>query len=272
MSIFKTIIPAATVLAIAAMLEACDRKAGADNNIEFETRVDSIGYLMPDYNGDSVYVARKYSVVWPEKIGQQDFDALRDSLLNLTFGDTVSTTFDSAAKKFMTSLTDNMESDSVAPVFTKVPYDVAFDSGNSSIEMINSEVTLLNPQVLVVQVDTYTYYYRAANGMQTERFLNYSIADHKLLTPENTFKPGNETAILDVINAAARDKFREPGTLFDQPIASFDNFQIEEGAMVFVYQPMDIAPHSTGIVKVPVQSYDLYRFLTPLAIKALGMD
>lgn len=272
MRLFKTIIPCALTAVAGLIAESC-AKPETDSTIEFVTRVDSVGYMIPDFFGDTVFTASKYSVVWPEKIGRTDFDALRDSLLNLTFGTDTPDSFDKATQQFMTTALDGLrdESDSTF-TYKKVPYTEAYDNNRNNISIINSNVTLLTPDVLVVQVYNYEYRYGMAHGMQTERFLNYSIANHSLMTPENTFKPQNGTAILDLINAEARKRYPGEGTLFAEPIASFDNFQITEEEIVFVYQPYDVAPYSTGIVRVPVSQYDLYRFLTPEAIKALGLD
>lgn len=274
MSIFRTIIPVAFISALVISVESCSKKAGDENTIEFETRIDSVGYVVPDFYGDTVYSASKYSVVWPEKIGQEDFETFRDSLLNLTFGDSAASTFEQATERFLNAALNNlrMEGDTTEFIYSKVPYEEAYDASRANISQINSIVTLLNPQLLVVQVNTYGYVYGSAHGSQSERFLNYSIADKKLLSPENTFQPGNEKAILDLINTAAREKYTGEAVLFDTPIASFDNFQMTEDAIIFVYQPYDVGPYSSGIIRVPVSNYDLYRFLTPLARKALSLS
>lgn len=271
---FRRILPMATVFVGAVCAASCGNKNENPDTIEFETRVDSVGYVVPDFYGDTVYSASKYSVVWPVKIGQEDFDALRDSLLNLTFGDTVATSFDGASERFLRIALNNlrMDGDTTKFIYSKVPYEQAFNEARTNISVTTSDVTLLNPKILVIQVDTYGYMYGAAHGMQTERFLNYSIAGHKLLTPDNTFKSGNGTAILDLINTRAREKYTKEAVLYDTPIASFDNFQLTEDAVVFVYQPYDVGPYSSGIIRVPVPNLDIYRFLTPLAREALDLD
>ncbi len=271
---FRTILPLLAVLAGAIGAAGCGSKSENPDTIEFETRVDSVGYVVPDFYGDTVYSASKYSVVWPVKIGKEDFDVLRDSLLNLTFGDTVATSFDGASERFLRAALNNlrMDGDTTEFIYSKVPYERAFNELRVNISVTTSEVTLLNPKILVVQVNTYGYMYGAAHGMKTERFLNYSIAGHKLLTPDNTFKPGNETAILDLINSRAREKYKAEAVLYDTPIVSFDNFQLTEDAVVFVYQPYDVGPYSSGIIRIPVPTLDLYRFLTPLAKEALDLD
>ncbi len=270
MQTFKTIFYMAAVAACAIMAESCGNN-DSRSTIEFETRVDSVGYMTPDYFGDTVFTAAKYSVVWPEKIGQQDFETLRDSLLSLTFGSDKNADFDTAAKHFMTAGIDELRQDGDSTVtYKEVSYDSAYVADKRNFSMISSDVTLLTPKILVVQVYNYRYYYGAAHGMHTMRYLNYNLVDHKLITDGNLFKPGNEPAILDLINASAKAHYNEEGALSPDPIAYFDEFQITEDDIVFVYQPYDVAPYSTGVVRIPVSKYDLYRFLTPEASVALS--
>lgn len=267
---FKTLFAVSAVAALTVVSESCSHNAGS--TIEFETRVDSVGYVMPDFYGDTVYTAAKYSVVWPEKIGQEDFNALRDSLLQLTFGsNSGSSTFDEAAKKFMLAGIDELRTEGDTTfVYNQVPYDTAYAADRRNLSVIISDVRLLTPKLLVVQVYNYSYYYGAAHGMQTVRYLNYNIANRTLMNASNIFKPGNDTAILDLINNSAKEHYPEEGTLFPDPISTFGSIELTEDEVVFVYQPYDVAPYSTGIVRVPVNIFDLHRFLTPEAAATLS--
>ena len=268
---FKTIIPAALIALTAVAVNSCSGTSNADT-IEFETRTDSIGYLVPDYYGDSVYSAARYSVVWPKRIGEQDFNAMNDSLTMVTFG-VKSDNFDDAAKYFIrTGLNDLIQDpDSGARKYEVVPFETAYEARRTNLNLISSEVTLLTPDILVVAVNNEYYFYGAAHGMRVRRFLNYSIKNHELMTAANTFAPGNEKAILSLITTAAHERYPDEGVLFDAPIEKFDNFQVTDTDIVFVYQPYDIGPYSSGILEVPVSQQDLYRFFTPAAIAALGL-
>lgn len=270
---FKTILPAAFVAALALCLGSC---GNSDKNevIEFETRADSIGYMVPGFfNGDTAYCATRYSVVWPERIGRQDFEALRDSLTSLTFG-VKAETFDRAAQEFMRAGIDEMTqiSDTTSMAYSQTDYTTAYNAPINAMQQVNSTVSLLTPKLLVIDVDTYNYYAMAAHGMQTRRFLNYSIAQHRLMTAQNTFKSDMSKELLSLIGARAKALYPDEGVLFDQPITYYNNFRVAEEDIVFVYQPYDIAPYSSGIIEIPVNQYDLYRFLTPEAITALSLD
>ncbi len=271
MKLCKKLLPAALVGLLTLGVASCNG-SGSKDSIEFETRTDSVGYLIPDYYGDSVYAAARYSVVWPKRIGEQDFNALCDSLTQLTFG-VKGVDFKEAAKTFTQAGLNNLiaESDSVTLEYEKVPFEEAFDEPRANLNMVNSEVTLLNPNLLVISVDDQTYFYGAAHGMMTRTFLNYSILNHQLMTVDNTFLAGNDKGILSIINNVARERYDAEGVLFDAPIETYNNFQITENEIVFVYQPYEIGPYSSGIIEVPVSQQDLYRFLTESAIKTLNL-
>lgn len=261
--------------AVAALIacQSCGGKSDAsdaDIRIEFETRTDSVGYIVFNTGlADTVYAAAKYSVVWPEKIGEEDFHAMRNQLMRITFGQT-DKSIDKAAEDFLISPLRELSEDSDSIVYRKVPFTEAYDSFGNTYSQVNSEVTLLNPQLLVIRATSYVYYYGAAHGGEVVDYLNYSLVDHAILTPDNFFVPDSKTAILDLINEAVKAEY-PPEALFDGPIEDFSTFEITDSDIVFVYQQYEVAPYSTGTVRVPVSQYDIYRFLTPLARQALSL-
>lgn len=286
MELKQTLFPAIALTLLGAAATSCGNSAKSETNgkeageptaqnvIEFATYADSVGYVVSDFiEGEPVYAAAKYSIVWPEEIGQQDFKAMRDSLISLTFGAAPETSFANAAKEYLTSPLQNFYADMSGnvPEYQTVSYNEAISAAGNNEQTLTSEVTLLTPDLLVVKATNYIYYYHAAHGMTSVAYLNYSIKNHQILDASNLFKPGNDTAILDLINNAAKAKYSEEGELFEEPISTYANFKVTGDEIVFVYQPYEVAPYSTGIVEVPVSQYDLYRFLTPAAQTALGL-
>lgn len=268
----RTLLPIVAVMAMVCAVESCSGPR-SNSDIEFATMADSVGYKLNEFAMDSslIYCAARYNVVWPEKIEQQDLNVLSDSLMSLTFGykaDDVN----QAAKDFLCSGLDEMRTEGDTTfTFTEVPFPEAYAAPFNNVATVNSEVSLLTTNLLVVDVTSYTYYYGAAHGMQTRRFLNYSLVKHQLLTPANTFKADSSKAILDLINREARAKYPGEGVLFAEPIVQYSNFQITNDEIVFVYQPYEVGPYSSGIIQVPISKYDLYNFLTPEAIATLNL-
>lgn len=269
----KTLLPVTLVALLVVCVEACGTKADngeADIRIEFETRTDSVGYMVLHSDlADTIYAAAKYSIVWPEKIGEEDFQALRNRMLEMTFGES-NTSIEKAAAQYLTSPLKELQESGDSISFSKVPYPEAADAMNSTYAQVESEVTLLNPQLLVIRSSQYAYMYGAAHGGQNVDFLNYSLVDHKILTADNIFTKGSKQPILDLINEAVKEVY-PPEALFSERISDFSTLEITDSDIVFVYQQYEVAPYSTGVVRVPVSHYDLYRFFTPLAKSALGL-
>ncbi len=264
---FRTIFPMLTAGALAITAESCG--GGESDTIDFVTRADSTAVLLPDYLGDSAYVTSRYSVVWPEKIKSQDFDAFKDSLVNITFGTTGSNTFDQAVAEFMKQpLLTAMDADTMTTL--PADYTTAMESLYITVNDVESNVSLLSPDLLVIDVAHYSYMAHAAHGMSTLRFLNYSIKEHTLLTPDNFFTSDAAGALGPIIKEAAQKKYSE-NALFADATYTIDNFRITEENVEFVYQPYDVGPYASGIITVALSHYDVRPYLTPVALSTLGL-
>ncbi len=266
---FKTVIPVMAVASLAIVAESCQPTAKGDDTIDFITKTDSVCSLIPDYMGDTAYIASRYSVVWPEKIGQQDFDALKDSLVNLTFGTTGVNTFEQGVAAFMERPVVEMGADTMKT--EAADYAVAVESPYATLNQVQSTVSMLTPDVMVIDVQYYGYYSHAAHGMQTLRFLNYSIKEHTLLNADNFFKAGAAEAISPMIAKAANEKYAE-GALFADAEFGINNFRITEQNIEFVYQPYEVGPYSSGIITVAIPTNSISDYLTPTAISTLGLE
>lgn len=264
---FKTFFPILTTCALAIIAESCGRSE--PDTIDFATRADSTAVLLPDYLGDSAYVASRYSVVWPEKIKSQDFDAFKDSLVNITFGTTGINTFDQGVAEFMKQpLLTAMDADTMTTL--PADYTTAMESRYITVNDVESNVSLLSPDLLVIDIAHYSYMAHAAHGMSTLRFMNYSIKEHTLLTPGNFFTADAAKALGPMIKEAAQKKYSE-NALFSDAVYSIDNFRITDKNVEFVYQPYDVGPYSSGIITVALSHYDLRPYLTPVALSTLGI-
>lgn len=259
--LLRTLLPIIVVGVLASVAQSCAHRGSADV-IEFATRTDSVGYVMPDLHGDTIYTAARYSAVWPEKIDEQDFRELTDSLLMYTFGSTDGG-FRHAAESFMKQ---GLDSDAA---HSEVPYTKAVEEEKANVFDVEASVSLLTPDVLVVEVYNYAYAYGSAHGYYTRRYLNYSVREHALLTADDMFT--DSAAVLNLIRRNAADKYA-PGDMVDaSEIQSITDFRISDQDIVFVFQPYDVAPYVVGVVEVPVAQYDLLPYLTPIAKSTLGL-
>ena len=93
--------------------------------------------------------------------------------------------------------------DSTIASYGKAPYASAMTAHHITSSDVESTVSLLTPDVLVIDIFSYGYVDRSAHGMQTRRFLNYSIKEHTLLTADKMFKPESADSISTLIAATA---------------------------------------------------------------------
>ncbi|MDE7387755.1 MAG: RsiV family protein [Muribaculaceae bacterium] len=265
-TLFRTIIPAASAALLAIAAESC-RHTSESSVIDFTTRADSAAWLLPDYYGDSAYVAARYSVVWPERIGSRDFDALKDSLTALTFGEYTSADFDRASERFLRRTLATLTADTLER--QPASFAEAQEAAVASMTAVESEVSLLTPDLLVISVHSWGYMPYDAHGTQSRRFINYSIRDHSLLTADKVFTSGSNDAIGKLIEQAARGKYTE-AALFADACFTIGDFRFTDSGIEFVYQPYEVGPYSSGIITVELPAEGLAPYLTPAALSLFG--
>lgn len=269
-AIFRSLTAAAAAGAMSLAVASCGGTAGdTSDDFRFNVRADSTAYLIPDFYGDSVYTLSVYSLIWPESVNGNDIDILSDSLLHAAFG-VVGLDFNDAVNQYHQQCLLNMDGDSVFN-HTDVQVSVASKAEKLNLSMVTSEVTLLSPRLLVIGVTNYSSYYGSAHGMYGTNYVNYSIQEKRMLTATNVFDETRAADILRNINEAAAMTL-EPGTLLVDSITTYANFRLTDNDVVFVYQPYEIAPYSSGVVEIPVSLYNLYDAFTPLGRTALGLN
>lgn len=265
-TLFRTIIPAASAALLAIAAESCHHTSES-SVIDFISRADSAAWLLPDYYGDSAYVAAHYSVVWPERIGSRDFDALKDSLTALTFGTDAPTDFDRASELFLHRTLSTITADTLD--WQPASFADAQEAAVASLTAVESEVSLLTPDLLVISVYSWGYMPYDAHGTQSRRFINYSIRDHSLLTADKVFTAGSNDSVGALIEHAARGKYTE-AALFADARFNIGDFRFTESGIEFVYQPYEVGPYSSGIIAVELPAESLSPYLTPAALSLFG--
>lgn len=269
----STVVAALAVASVlATTVSSCGgRRSGEEISgiVEFTVRTDSAAWLMPDFYGDSVYFVTSYSFVWPETMGGQNLDVLQDSLRSLAFG-SAGSSFAEASGAFLASGLEPADADTV---ISRVPVPIAEarDAERAGMSSVSSRVVWLSPELMVMGVDSYGYYYGAAHGYKTTRYLNYSLRTDSVLTAGNLFKRSDSETILEAVKRSALESCPE-SAVDTALITGYENFRLTDSDVVFVYQPYEIAPYAMGVVEIPVSVYDLFGNFTPFGHKALGLS
>lgn len=138
-----------------------------------------------------------------------------------------------------------------------------------SLMMSKISVNLLTPEVLVMQVFTYSYAEGAAHGVYANTYVNYDVAKGKVLSLSDIFTPGFEKYVLPAI----LEQLKADGNLIvdADKVKVPDNFRITEEGVEFVFGLYAVAPYSSGEPRVGFYTSDIEDILTPEG-KALLTD
>lgn len=211
-------------------------------------------------------------VQWPEQFGANDVGALRTHILRAMFsGDPYSgrsaMSVDDALLSFVgdTSLLDEAgveitpeeASDSVEPSINDYRMSVAA----SIMELTRESVTY--------DVSAMSYLGGAHDNMWSAPF-TYLFASGEVLTLSSLFRPGTLAEVSREVNAVAAAQYRvrpynltRAGFFADTLRIEAGSVFVEDGAVVFRFDPYEVAPWTEGMIDIEVQPYLLEQWLSP---------
>lgn len=268
----KKILTAATLAAVAlpALLASCSQdrtKAASEEGIS-EFAVDQTiksaekNYLAV-FGEDSAYYQKSTVIHWPDRIGQADLTALRDTLMSYCYG--VKTgDLNPAIKAY---LADTLSVAGLNPTpIDSVPDDAA--EGRVWYDYTSANVLEINSDYATYEV-TQSSYLGGAHPMTVTRPFTYDLAGGRVLAADDLFVPGSTDALLTVIRETLAQQYNiRPSQLAMAGINVEDNIgtpYLMGGAVVFHYNPYEIAPYSLGSIDATVYPWALEGLLTPEA-------
>lgn len=238
------------------ILSACGNGKNADESVkdmDVDFRSYSIDAIVKNtadtVSADSLrlwHVSGDY--VLPERIGSNDITALRDSLMALA----------------EVSVTNGVISPAISKNYDVTDLDVRKTSAPSTYRNSLS-VDYLTSRIIVWENYTYGYEVYMAHGIRTFTYVNYSIADNKILTLADLMRPGYEKSLLEEIRNQLVDRIGD--NLFDvEEIAIPTDFRIRGAGIDFIFPAATIAPYSEGEIVVNLSVMDLDGLLTNKAL------
>lgn len=133
-------------------------------------------------------------------------------------------------------------------------------------------VSTLTGDLAVWTISGY-YYAGGAHGFPSCKYLNYSIADDKVLAYDNLFKPGFRTATNRIIREYLSDNYTDILLTPVNNINTPDTFRINpDRSITFIFVPYEIAPYSAGFIEVPVYGWQIEDNLIPIGKRFLLSD
>ena len=272
MYIMKNALKNAAVTIISAgivVMTSCGKTDEKAATTSFETCEGSSTYALKgsakDFGLDKDFVCNDaVSLVMPITLNGKDATAVRDSIMMLALNNTAGDV-KLAIDKWLTA-----EAKESGFETERVDVDVAVVDGFCHVRGYIANMT---PEVLVYCVTTDTYNPRAANGMTTNDYINYSMVDNKIMALGDLFTAEGLKQLPGLIADQAENIPSYAGQVDISALPGRGDFYLSsEGEIVFSYAPLEVGPHSLGTVEVPFYPYELVSYMTPKAVTMFGLS
>ena len=222
-------------------------------------------YLITSEEGDSVYLTLSTSMQWPVKLDEVNIKPLRKALLFHTYAD--STMSVNAAMKAFISNTEELELTEGA---TAVEVDSVPSGDSSWTYFLSADASVMELTTSYITYNiTSSSYLGGAHPLTGSYRFTYDFANECILTIDNMFIPGCKGFLVSTIrDALARQLMIDPSELdgvgyFTDQLTEPGQPYVQNGTVVFHYNPYEIAPYSMGDTDVVVYPYQIESVMTP---------
>lgn len=250
-------------------MASCSKEPEKSVSTSFKTFSGESTYALKgsakDYGLEKDFVCNDaVSLVMPMTINGKDAADLRNSIMTIALNNT-DTDVNTAIQKWLTN-----EAKEFGFETEKVDIDTSTANGFCNVR---GYVTSFTPDVLVYCVTTDTYNINAANGLTTNEYINYSIADNKILSLSDMFTAEGLKKLPALIAEQAENIPAYSGDVNITSLPVGGNFYLSnKGEIVFSYAPLEVGAHSLGNVEVPFYPYELVSHMTPEAVTMFDLS
>lgn len=269
-----TILAVVATLAGAAVVGACTKseQAADTNSIEFETFSGHAVYKLEGsaeefmQDSDLCYIDSA-NMFLPVKLLGRDVTPLRDSIMMTAFDTVAADPQQARDSYFMKSVSDIG--------YTPVPVAHAdtTEATADGFNMVSGDILNLSQELLTYRVSHSIYYPGAAHGVTNVHYLSYYLPESRIIRLEDIFTPEGLKQLPSLISARARQLAPAIGPTSIDALPSAGNFYITlDYAIVFVYQPYEVASYAQGAIAVSFFPYQLADIMTPAGQKILKVN
>lgn len=261
---------AAATMAVAAFCSCSKSETASDESFEFKTysahevyRLDNTAKVFMTDN--DVCYEDSASLILPMKINGRDVSSLRDSIIKTAF-DTVAAPGD-AMKSFFKKVANESGYNAV------LASDTVPRNDSDGMSLVQGEIFSMSTEMLTYRVTDYEYMPAAAHGLTTSQFITYYIPGDTILTLNTLFTPEGLEKLPAMLRQRATQLAPAIGPTDIQSLPSMGNFYISlDDALVFVYQPYEVASYAQGSIAISFYPYQLTELLTPLGLKIFHLE
>ncbi|MCM1293596.1 MAG: DUF3298 domain-containing protein [Bacteroides sp.] len=223
-------------------------------------------------NSDTDYdytLTLEANVMWPEQIGDFDIKPLQDTIMSLVAGKHVAS-INSAISQFVSDAKRYELGDKITEV-DSVPETSAFNTAfYAQVDVMVSEIS----GDYINFVCNNEEYLGGAHPMYGSAPFTYNLSTGKIVTLKSLFNNPESPQLLAAVKDALLQHTSMTAEEFDQtalvsPLPLPTDVYLENGMIVFHYNPYAILPYSFGSIDAEVSPYVVKDLLTPEAKKAL---
>lgn len=218
----------------------------------------------------TVYSMNNVNIQWPTKAGSNDLRILQDSISHTAFG-IATTNIDSVICQFVSQPTGYQD-------YQIQPLDyIPLESINNRIltNYVNAHIINMNDKLLTYKFE-FNAFAGGAHPSYAASFINYDIKNNELLSFNNIFKAGSDTALMSKIKNKLFERYSvnnlkdlaNKSGIFTSDLFVTHNVYLTEAGITFYYNPYDIGPWCIGIVEITIPEYELADLVLP-AIKEI---
>ncbi len=263
----KKILAILSVAGIMAILASCS-KSGDVSTFEIRESLKSASksYELKQPDGSTAYLTISTTMLWPEKFGDADLTALRDSLTGI-YNTKNKHNIDDAMSAFIdnTSMIEGTKVKEVASVPPSTAETYSYD--------IRLDTRIIEQTSTLVTYETYAYSYTGgAHPNSATRPFTYDLSSGKVIDKAWIFgnNEATDTALLGIIKESLMNRLgqQEYNEIYSDdifPITVSNSVYISEGNIVFHYNPYEIGPYSLGPIDIEVSPLQVEKYLTPEA-------
>lgn len=279
----KPLLKTLVIIAAAATAASCSGPSGNSRSVKVESfvidetiKTASQCYAFADQTLDmNGYASISASVMWPDKLGDSQLRALQDTIMARAFATTPrGQGIDSAMKKFVSSPEAFEFQDAKWTVVDSLPSNEAAE--RAWYIDVTARVAYLDEGMVTYQISNSSYMGGAHPNTVTDMF-TYDLKNGKVLDSKNMFVPGSEARLLEFVKQQLADdlnttvdKLSETG-IFTEQMTGLGQPYLNGDAVVFHYNPYEIAPYSMGAFNIGVWASSIKDYLTP-DVKALTIE
>ncbi len=273
------------VAAIAGGFSSCSRSdnSGSDrksSNPDVEITSESFNfdmlsarqqYMVKTSDPETYYITLEANVQYPEKIGKYDLKHLQDTLAYFIDKDNAAS-IESAITAFVSN-PQVFEGETNYKVVDSIPAD--FDQSRAFYSNVDIKVQEISSDMVTYNC-IYETFLGGAHPMHGNVPFTYILSSDVFVNYKWLFLPGNEEAVtteirnyIMMVNDMTEKELDETMLVSYLPIP--ETVYIEDGMIVFHYNPYAILPYYFGAVDAKISPYMVKDILTPAA-KALLIE